>query len=93
MLIILIPENHSPLVSPFITASRLLSLSHRFRTCLKMADSSDANLVGNLFFNVVKTKCFVLKPEKYCKQYNYMKRKCEKKGIRKRAYLRDNREF
>lgn len=68
-------------------------LFRRFRTCLKMADSSDASLVGNLFFNVVKTKCFVLKPEKYCKQYNFLKRKCEKKGIRKRAYLRDNREF
>lgn len=58
-----------------------------------MADSSDASLVGNLFFNVVKTKCFVLKPEKYCKQYNFQKRKCERKGIRKRAHLRDNRDF
>lgn len=71
----------------------LLVYLRRFRTCLKMADSSDANLVGNLFFNVVKTKCFVLKPEKYCKQYNFQKKKCERKGLRKRAHMRDNREF
>lgn len=25
-----------------------------------MADSSDANMVGKLFFNIVQTKCFVL---------------------------------
>lgn len=61
-----------------------------------MADSPDANLVGNLFFNIVQTKCFVLKPEKYCKSYKYDKHnnmKCEKKGLRKRAHLRDNRKF
>jgi Phospholipase A2 len=36
------------------------SLNRRFRTCLKMASSSDANMVGKLFFNIVQIKCFVL---------------------------------
>lgn len=34
--------------------------SNRFRTCLKMADSGDANIVGKLFFNFMQIKCFVL---------------------------------
>ncbi|XP_012272908.1 uncharacterized protein LOC105695687 isoform X2 [Orussus abietinus] len=36
----------------------------RFRTCLKMAGTSSANFIGKIFFNVVQTKCFVLKPQK-----------------------------
>ncbi|XP_050079740.1 uncharacterized protein LOC126567566 [Anopheles maculipalpis] len=64
----------------------------RFRTCLKMADSSDANLVGKLFFNIVQMKCFVLKPETVCVKRTWWN-KCEKKIRRKRAHLRDNRKF
>lgn len=64
----------------------------RFRTCLKMADSSDATMVGKLFFNIVQTKCFVLKPERICKKRSWWG-KCEKKVVRKRAHLRDNRKF
>uniref|UniRef100_A0A182WES3 phospholipase A2 n=1 Tax=Anopheles minimus TaxID=112268 RepID=A0A182WES3_9DIPT len=63
-----------------------------FRTCLKMADSSDANLVGKLFFNIVQMKCFVLKPETVCVKRTWWN-KCEKKIRRKRAHLRDNRKF
>ncbi|XP_055692048.1 uncharacterized protein LOC129795052 isoform X1 [Lutzomyia longipalpis] len=65
---------------------------YRFRTCLKMADSADANIVGKIFFNIVQSKCFILKPEKYCKQRSWWG-ECLKKGIRKRAHLRDNRKF
>ncbi|CAD7087836.1 unnamed protein product [Hermetia illucens] len=64
----------------------------RFRTCLKMADSPDANLVGKLFFNIVQTKCFVLKPEKVCKRTSWWG-KCEERSLRKRAHIRDNRQF
>ncbi|XP_053679159.1 uncharacterized protein LOC128730151 [Anopheles nili] len=64
----------------------------RFRTCLKMADSSDANLVGKLFFNIVQMKCFVLKPVTVCEKRSFWG-KCEKKSRRKRAFLRDNRKF
>ncbi|XP_058065475.1 uncharacterized protein LOC131215112 [Anopheles bellator] len=68
------------------------SCDERFRTCLKMADSSDANLVGKLFFNIVQMKCFVLKPESVCVKKSWWG-KCEKKIRRKRAHLRDNRKF
>lgn len=76
---------------------RPFTLSHckcdmRFRTCLKMADSPDANLVGKLFFNIVQTKCFVLKPEKVCKRTSWWG-KCEERSLRKRAHIRDNRQF
>jgi hypothetical protein len=36
------------------------SFKNRFRTCLKMTDTTDANMVGKLFFNIVQIKCFVL---------------------------------
>ncbi|XP_059608681.1 uncharacterized protein LOC132256346 isoform X1 [Phlebotomus argentipes] len=76
---------------------RVGTLSHckcdyRFRTCLKMADSPDANIVGKIFFNIVQSKCFILKPEKYCKQRSWWG-ECLKKGVRKRAHLRDNRKY
>ncbi|XP_018325843.1 uncharacterized protein LOC108737480 [Agrilus planipennis] len=45
------------------------SCDERFRACLKMADTSDANFVGKLFFNIVQTKCFVLKVKKLTLQY------------------------
>ncbi|XP_063701975.1 uncharacterized protein LOC134832017 isoform X1 [Culicoides brevitarsis] len=68
------------------------SCDERFRTCLKMADSADANMVGRVFFNVLQTKCFVLKPEKICKERSWWGQ-CTKKGMRKRAHIRDNRKF
>uniref|UniRef100_A0A1Q3FYC2 phospholipase A2 n=2 Tax=Culex tarsalis TaxID=7177 RepID=A0A1Q3FYC2_CULTA len=68
------------------------SCDQRFRTCLKMADSSDANMVGKLFFNIVQSKCFVLKPETICAKTSWWG-KCEKKVRRKRAHIRDNRKY
>lgn len=68
------------------------SCDQRFRTCLKMADSSDANMVGKLFFNIVQSKCFVLKPETVCTKTSWWG-KCEKKVRRKRAHIRDNRKY
>ncbi|XP_046622896.1 uncharacterized protein LOC124306344 isoform X1 [Neodiprion virginianus] len=61
----------------------------RFRTCLKMAGTSSANFVGKLFFNVVQTKCFVLKPQKACQRRSWWG-KCEAYEYRKQAHLRDN---
>ncbi|XP_015602241.1 uncharacterized protein LOC107271128 isoform X2 [Cephus cinctus] len=60
-----------------------------FRTCLKMAGTSSANFIGKLFFNVVQTKCFVLKPHKVCTKQSW-RGKCEHHVYRKQAYLRDN---
>ncbi|XP_049792165.1 uncharacterized protein LOC126199346 isoform X1 [Schistocerca nitens] len=62
---------------------------HRFRTCLKMAGTGAANLVGKLFFNIVQTKCFVLKPKKVCTRFSWWG-KCEKYAYRKQAHLRNN---
>lgn len=38
----------------------------RFRTCLRMAQTTAADTVGNLFFNVINIPCFVFKQEKVC---------------------------
>ncbi|XP_049951981.1 uncharacterized protein LOC126461788 isoform X2 [Schistocerca serialis cubense] len=62
---------------------------NRFRTCLKMAGTGAANLVGKLFFNIVQTKCFVLKPKKVCTRFSWWG-KCEKYAYRKQAHLRNN---
>ncbi|XP_013174503.1 PREDICTED: uncharacterized protein LOC106122899 isoform X2 [Papilio xuthus] len=61
----------------------------RFRACLKLADTSVSNMVGKLFFNVVQTKCFILKPVKMCIQRSWWG-KCLRKGYQKQAFLRDN---
>ncbi|XP_049883373.1 uncharacterized protein LOC126378908 isoform X2 [Pectinophora gossypiella] len=61
----------------------------RFRACLKLADTSVSNMVGKLFFNVVQTKCFVLKPMKVCTQRSWWG-KCLRRGYTKQALLRDN---
>jgi secretory phospholipase A2 len=60
-----------------------------FRACLKMVDTSDANLVGKLFFNVVQTKCFVIKPKKVCVRSSWWGQ-CQKYKHVKQAILRDN---
>ncbi|KAK5641835.1 hypothetical protein RI129_010382 [Pyrocoelia pectoralis] len=65
------------------------SCDDRFRACLKMTDTSDANLVGKLFFNIVQTKCFVLKPRKYCAKRSWWG-KCTKTKYTKQAVIRDN---
>ncbi|XP_064213497.1 uncharacterized protein LOC100141967 isoform X2 [Tribolium castaneum] len=65
------------------------SCDERFRACLKMVDSSDANLVGKLFFNVVQTKCFVIKPRKICVKSTWWGQ-CDKYKHVKQAILRDN---
>ncbi|XP_037966654.2 uncharacterized protein LOC105391939 isoform X1 [Plutella xylostella] len=61
----------------------------RFRACLKLADTSVSNMVGKLFFNVVQTKCFVLKPTKICTKRSWWG-KCLQRGYRKQAFLREN---
>ncbi|XP_074093702.1 uncharacterized protein LOC141523982 isoform X3 [Cotesia typhae] len=60
-----------------------------FRTCLKMTRTSAANFIGRIFFNVVQTKCFILKPQKVCEKSSWWG-KCEKYQYRKQAHLRNN---
>ncbi|XP_019771563.2 uncharacterized protein LOC109545350 isoform X1 [Dendroctonus ponderosae] len=64
----------------------------RFRACLKTVGTSDANLVGKLFFNVVQTKCFVLKPKKRCVRTSWWGN-CEKHKMVKQAVIKNNRRF
>ncbi|KAJ0169841.1 hypothetical protein K1T71_014447 [Dendrolimus kikuchii] len=61
----------------------------RFRACLKLADTSVSNMVGKLFFNVVQTKCFILKRVKACTRRSWWG-KCIEKRYTKQAFLRDN---
>ncbi|XP_068236446.1 group 3 secretory phospholipase A2-like isoform X2 [Palaemon carinicauda] len=73
--------------------SRLTTISHcacdeRFRACLKMSKTGAADMVGNVFFDVVKTRCFVFKKEKVCKKTSWWG-KCEKYRIQGVAALRD----
>ncbi|KAG1672650.1 Group 3 secretory phospholipase A2 [Nymphon striatum] len=39
--------------------------------CLKQINSSTANMIGYLYFNVVKMKCFVFKKEKVCSKRSW----------------------
>jgi secretory phospholipase A2 len=54
-----------------------------------MAGTGPANLIGKLFFNIVQTKCFVLKAQKLCVKRSWWG-KCLKQKYKKQAYLRDN---
>ena len=40
------------------------SCDERFRSCLKMARTQAADIVGNLFFNTINIPCFVFSKEK-----------------------------
>jgi len=71
----------------FITVSHC-TCDERFRSCLKQANTAAANLVGKLFFNIIQTKCFVLKPEKMCKKTSWWG-KCLKTELKKKAYIRN----
>ncbi|XP_044730141.1 uncharacterized protein LOC123293396 isoform X1 [Chrysoperla carnea] len=75
--------------------SRPYTISHcscdlSFRACLKLTDSGASNMVGKLFFNVVQTKCFVIKSKRVCKKRSFWGNQCLKHGYKKQAILRDN---
>nr|XP_012222494.1 PREDICTED: uncharacterized protein LOC105672262 isoform X2 [Linepithema humile]XP_012222495.1 PREDICTED: uncharacterized protein LOC105672262 isoform X2 [Linepithema humile] len=73
---------------------RISSMMHctcdeRFRTCLKMAGTASADFIGKIFFDVLQSKCFVLKPQKVCVKRSWWG-KCLHYEYRKQAYVRDN---
>jgi len=47
------------------------SCDERFRSCLKMARTQAADIVGNLFFNVADIPCFVFSKAKVCSARNW----------------------
>uniref|UniRef100_A0A2S2PS12 phospholipase A2 n=1 Tax=Schizaphis graminum TaxID=13262 RepID=A0A2S2PS12_SCHGA len=65
------------------------SCDRRFRSCLKTIGTGSANLIGKLFFNVVQTKCFVLKRVRVCTKKTWWG-KCHRHENRKKAYIRNN---
>lgn len=46
-------------------------------------------MVGNVFFNVVKTRCFRFEKQKVCRKWSWWGR-CEKYSMKNVAVLRDN---
>jgi len=63
------------------------SCDDRFRSCLKMVDSQASAIVGNFFFNVGNTRCFVFKMEEVCEKRNWWG-VCLKMGQRAKAVWR-----
>ena len=55
------------------------SCDHRFRSCLRMVNNQAADIVANLFFNILNTKCFVFKMQKVCERANWWGRCVEKR--------------
>ncbi|XP_029170784.1 uncharacterized protein LOC114940334 [Nylanderia fulva] len=73
---------------------RISSMMHcvcdeRFRTCLKMAGTASADFIGRIFFDVLQSKCFILKPQKVCVKRSWWG-KCQHHAYRKQAHVRDN---
>ncbi|KAH9417052.1 hypothetical protein DERP_013166 [Dermatophagoides pteronyssinus] len=68
------------------------SCDERFRSCLKVANSGAANLVGKIYFNVVKTKCFMFKMDDMCTDRTWWGNCIETKR-RKRAVFREPMEY
>jgi len=64
------------------------SCDDRFRSCLKMADSQAADIVGTAFFNIGNTHCFVFKMESVCLRSNWWGQ-CIKTKRRPAAVWRD----
>lgn len=73
--------------SNFFTMSHC-SCDRGFRTCLKSSNTGAANLVGRVFFDMVRTECFEFKKAKVCKKWSYWGGSCQRYGIQRKAVLR-----
>lgn len=60
----------------------------RFYTCLRMTNTDASNMVGNIFFNIIKTKCFTLKKENVCSKRSWWG-KCLRYQYKKQGTVRD----
>ncbi|OTF76467.1 hypothetical protein BLA29_002062 [Euroglyphus maynei] len=59
---------------------------------MRVANSGAANLVGKIYFNVVKTKCFMFKMDEMCIDSTWWGNCIETKR-RKRAVFREPMEY
>ncbi|XP_067637000.1 uncharacterized protein GIIIspla2 [Eurosta solidaginis] len=64
----------------------------RFRTCLKMNNDDPSDTIGQLFFNIMPSHCFVLRTERKCVDRN-AEGVCLKETKRKRAEVRSNLKY
>lgn len=63
-----------------------------FRTCLRMADSEQANIVGRLYFNYIGMKCFEFRRETVCAEREWWGR-CKRQEIQVKAKMRDPLQY
>jgi len=63
-----------------------------FRTCLRMASSTQADVMGSLFFNTLSMKCFIFKRETVCAERAWWG-KCERERTKWIAEIRDPLEY
>ncbi|XP_036215459.1 uncharacterized protein GIIIspla2 [Bactrocera oleae] len=68
------------------------SCDRRFRACLKMNNDEPSNTIGQLFFNMVPSQCFILRNERHCLERD-AKGNCVKETTRKHAYVRENEKY
>lgn len=68
------------------------SCDRRFRTCLKMAGDLHANTIGQMFFNVMRSQCFVLRRERLCR-LRAADGSCSLYHVKQRAYVKDNKRY
>lgn len=68
------------------------SCDRRFRTCLKMAGDLHANTIGQMFFNVMRSQCFILRRERLCRT-RAADGSCSLHHIKYRAYVKDNKRY
>lgn len=68
------------------------SCDRRFRTCLKMAGDLHANTIGQMFFNVMRSQCFILRRERLCR-LRAADGSCSLYHIKQRAYVKDNKRY
>lgn len=68
------------------------SCDRRFRTCLKMAGDLHANTIGQMFFNIMRSQCFILRRERLCR-LRAADGSCSLYHIKQRAYVKDNKRY
>lgn len=68
------------------------SCDRRFRACLKMNNDEPSNTIGQFFFNMVPSQCFILRNERKCLERD-AEGDCVKETTRKRAYVRGNEKY
>jgi len=69
------------------------SCDERFRSCLKMARTAAADIVGNIFFNLGKTRCFVFTKKKVCPRRNWWGRCLGERKVELMAEWRTPRPY